>query len=95
MESSCEMEAAFHQLVWAQRFMPPAVGMTTHLGGWRRVPAAELSSRPERTRISCHAELDKDACAPFREERRMKCVNATKINRKSGGSGGTCCFPSD
>src|SRR5450631_4087787 len=25
----------------------------------------ELSSRPERTRISCHAALDKTACAPF------------------------------
>jgi hypothetical protein len=25
----------------------------------------KLSSRPERTRISCHAALDKTACAPF------------------------------
>jgi hypothetical protein len=25
----------------------------------------EVSSRPERTRISCHAALDKAACAPF------------------------------
>jgi hypothetical protein len=24
-----------------------------------------LSSRPKRTRISCHAVLDKAACAPF------------------------------
>jgi hypothetical protein len=31
----------------------------------------ELSSRPEHTRISCHAALDKAA-------------NATKVNRKSG-----------
>jgi hypothetical protein len=44
----------------------------------------ELSSRPERTRISCHAALDKAACAPFRKEGRMKCINATKVNRKSG-----------
>ena len=29
----------------------------------------ELSSRPERTRISCHAALDKTACAPFLKER--------------------------
>ena len=29
-----------------------------------------LSSRPKRTRISCHAALDKAACAPFREEGR-------------------------
>jgi hypothetical protein len=43
-----------------------------------------LSSRPERTRISCHAALDKAACAPFRKEGRMTCTNATKIHRKSG-----------
>jgi hypothetical protein len=44
------------------------------------------SSRPKRTRISCHAVLDKTACAPFRKEGRMKCNNATKLNRKSGGA---------
>jgi hypothetical protein len=44
----------------------------------------ELSSRPERTRISCYAALDKAACAPFRKEGRMKFDNATKIHRKSG-----------
>jgi hypothetical protein len=44
----------------------------------------ELSSRPERTRISCHAALEKAACAPFRKEGRRKCINATKVNRKSG-----------
>jgi hypothetical protein len=47
-------------------------------------PQANLSSRPERTRISCHATLDEAAYAPFRKEGRMKCVNATKSNRKSG-----------
>ena len=36
------------------------------------------------TRISCHAALDKAACAPFRKEGRMKCTNATKFHRKSG-----------
>jgi hypothetical protein len=46
----------------------------------------ELSSRPERTRISCHAALDKATCAPFRRERRMKFTNATKFDRKSGGA---------
>jgi hypothetical protein len=40
--------------------------------------------RPERTRISCHAALEKAACAPFRKEGRRKCINATKVNRKSG-----------
>ena len=49
-------------------------------------PSSPLSSRPKRTRISCHAALDKAACAPFREERRMKSDNATKFYRKSGGA---------
>jgi hypothetical protein len=31
MESSCEMEAAFHQLGWAQRPMTPPVEMTNLL----------------------------------------------------------------
>jgi hypothetical protein len=44
----------------------------------------ELSSRPERTRISCHAALDMSACAAFVKESRMKIINATKFNRKSG-----------
>jgi hypothetical protein len=46
--------------------------------------AINLSSRPERTRISCHAALDKAACAPFLKERRMMFANATNIYRKSG-----------
>jgi hypothetical protein len=45
-----------------------------------------LSSRPKRTRISCHAALDKATCAPFRKEGRMKCINATKFHRKSRGA---------
>jgi hypothetical protein len=47
-------------------------------------PTAELSSRPERTRISCHAALDKAACAPFFKERRMMFASATNFYRKSG-----------
>ena len=47
-------------------------------------PKTNLSSRPERTRISCHAALDAAACAPFRKERRMKSANATNFHRKSG-----------
>jgi hypothetical protein len=43
-----------------------------------------LSSRPERTRISCHATLDLAACAAFVKESRIKVANATKLNRKSG-----------
>jgi hypothetical protein len=45
-----------------------------------------LSSRPERTRISCCAAVDKAACAAFRKESRMKLAEPTKFNRKSGGA---------
>jgi hypothetical protein len=47
-------------------------------------PPFPLSSRPKRTRISCHAALDKTACAAFIKESRMKFVSATNLNRKSG-----------
>jgi hypothetical protein len=30
--------------------------------------------------------LDRAACAPFREEGRMKYANANKFHRKSGGA---------
>jgi hypothetical protein len=43
-----------------------------------------LSSRPERTRISCHAALDTAACAPFFKERRMMSANATNFYRRPG-----------
>jgi hypothetical protein len=36
------------------------------------------------TLISCHAVLKRSACAPFSKERRMKCINATSLSRKSG-----------
>jgi hypothetical protein len=36
------------------------------------------------TPISCHAVLERSACAPFIKERRMECVNATTLRRKSG-----------
>jgi hypothetical protein len=45
-----------------------------------------LSSRPERTRISCLAPLDKTACAPFFKERRILFASATNFYRKSGGA---------
>jgi hypothetical protein len=41
-----------------------------------------LSSRPELTRISCRAALDKAAYAPFHKEGRMKCTNAIQVKRK-------------
>jgi hypothetical protein len=42
--------------------------------------------RPERTRISYHAELATSTYAPFRRERRMKMASANKFDRKSGGA---------
>ena len=33
-----------------------------------------------------YAALDKAGCGGFRKEGRMKCTNATKLNRKSGGA---------
>jgi hypothetical protein len=36
------------------------------------------------TPISCHAVLERPACAPFIKERRMECINATSLYRKSG-----------
>ena len=61
-----------------------SLGMTILSGSAKYSFQDELSSRPERTRISCHAPLDKAAYAPFRKEGRMKCYNTTKSNRKSG-----------
>jgi hypothetical protein len=43
-----------------------------------------LSSRPERTRISCYAASPATTCAAFGKESRMKFANATKFDRKSG-----------
>jgi hypothetical protein len=39
------------------------------------------------TPISCHAELERSACAPFIKEGRMECINATSLHRKSGQMG--------
>jgi hypothetical protein len=39
------------------------------------------------TPISCHAVLERSACAPFIKERRMECINATSLRRKSGQMG--------
>src|ERR1700743_57991 len=43
---------------------------------------------------SCYVAVDSAACAPFREERRMKCINATNLNRNPGErSRGICGAP--
>jgi len=46
----------------------------------------ELSSRPERTRISYFAVLARSTCAALRRESRMQIINATGLDRKSGGA---------
>src|ERR1700690_4258362 len=53
----------------------------------RRVPRAVYPTQAQKqglTPISCHAVLERSACAPFIKERRMECVNATSLRRKSG-----------
>jgi hypothetical protein len=47
--------------------------------------ALPLSSRPERTRISCLAEPATTTDAALRKESRTHFINATPLNRKSGG----------
>ena len=46
----------------------------------------ELSSRPERTRISYFALLATTTCAALRRESRMQLINAAGLDRKSGGA---------
>jgi hypothetical protein len=43
-----------------------------------------LMPRPGLTPISCHAVLERSACAPFIKERRMEYINDTSLRRKSG-----------
>ena len=49
-------------------------------------PPSPLSSRPERTRISYFALLATTTYAVSRKGNRMKLINATSIDRKSGGA---------
>jgi len=52
----------------------------------RRVESCGVPLKPKNglTPISCHAVLERSGCAPFIKERRMECINATRIHRKSG-----------
>ena len=49
-------------------------------------PPSPLSSRPERTRISYFAALTRATVAVSRKGNRMNLINATTLNRKSGGA---------
>ena len=42
------------------------------------------SQKTRRTPDSCHAALDKTACAPFYKERRMNFAEPSKLNRNPG-----------
>jgi hypothetical protein len=52
--------------------------------GVSSVVVSHSSPKAGLTPISCHAELERSACAPFIKERRMECINATSLHRKSG-----------
>jgi hypothetical protein len=57
--------------------------------GLRRVERCgiPLKPKPGLTPISRHAVLERSACAPFIKERRMECLDATSLRRKSGQMG--------
>jgi hypothetical protein len=63
------------QVFWLKLLPPTTFAVTT-----------ELSSRPERTRISYFALLARSTCAALSKESRMQIINATGLNRKSGGA---------
>jgi hypothetical protein len=49
-------------------------------------PLSPLSSRPKRTRISYFAALATTTGVVSRKGNRMKMINATSLDRKSGGA---------
>src|SRR5277367_4293482 len=49
-------------------------------------PLSPLSSRPKRTRISYFAAAARSTGAVSRKGNRMKLINATAVDRKSGGA---------
>ena len=60
--------------------------LTSLLMTKRRVECCRFSRKPKNglTPISCHAALERSACAPFIKERRVECISATRLYRKSG-----------
>ena len=72
--------------------MPPADPSTTLRSGrdddfileTGQCLAKELSSRPERTRISYYAAPTMATCAAFFKESRMEFDDRTNLDRKSG-----------
>src|ERR1700684_2233841 len=67
------------------RYAP--VGMTILFGNAKYSFQDELSSRPKRTRISCHAALDKAACAPFCKGKAHEVHQRHQVPQEIRGSG--------
>jgi hypothetical protein len=86
IESGCQTEVFFSTSGGPQVEMTILLQRRLRLspGNGESYPQTKLSSRPERTRISCLAALDTVACAPFFKERRMMFASATNFYRKSG-----------
>ena len=66
------------------RYAP--VGMTILFGNAKCSFQDELSSRPERTRISCHAALDRSACAPFCKGKAHEVHQRHRVQQEIRGS---------
>jgi len=67
------------------------------LSGANGSDAPPLSSRPERTRISCHAALDTSTCAPFRKGKAHEVHQRHQVLQEIRGSvvEGSAVRPSD
>jgi hypothetical protein len=76
-------------------FSSPSVGRGAHQGDEKQLLSSNYShgsgalpfvTRPERTRISYLTLLATTTCAVFLKENRMLSINATGLDRKSGGA---------
>jgi hypothetical protein len=83
-----------NEMEWSvlARLPGAAVCLLFDLPGWqtrRGTSRAVIPLKPKYglTPISCHAVLERSACAPFIKERRMECINAASLRRKSGQVG--------
>jgi hypothetical protein len=65
----------------------PAVSFNPITRGSMKAPPSPLSSRPERTRISCHAALDGSACAPFCKGKALEVHQRHQVPQEIRGSG--------
>ena len=65
---------------------PGTLGMTILFGNAKYSFQDELSSRPERTRISCHAGLDRSARAPFCKGKAHEVHQRHRVQQEIRGS---------